>query len=86
MLQREKQMTDITEDDIRRRAFAIWEADGRPDGRQDMHWQQALQELTAENDAVPTAAPVKAAKASKLSVVKSEAAAEPAPKKRGKTS
>ncbi|MFN3662751.1 DUF2934 domain-containing protein [Yoonia sp.] len=36
---------------IRQRAFEIWEAEGRPDGRDEIHWQQAaadIQEATAE--------------------------------------
>jgi hypothetical protein len=28
-------------EDIRRRAHAIWEAEGRPDGREKEHWAQA---------------------------------------------
>ncbi|URK86019.1 DUF2934 domain-containing protein (plasmid) [Rhizobium sp. RCAM05350] len=70
-------MTDISEDDIRMRAHALWEADGRPDGSHDVHWQQALRELTEEAGAVAGAVPPAPAKTSKLSVVKNEAAIEP---------
>jgi Protein of unknown function (DUF2934) len=78
-------MTDISEDDIRIRAYALWEADGRPDGSHDAHWQQALRELTEEAGAVDGTVPLTSAKTSKLSVVKNEAAIEPAARKRSKT-
>lgn len=35
---------------IRERAHAIWEREGRPEGRHDDHWRQAQQEL-ADNTA-----------------------------------
>ena len=38
----------ITEEAIRERAYTIWQREGQPDGRQDEHWQQALEELSAE--------------------------------------
>ena len=39
-------MTDISEDDIRTRAYALWEAAGCPDGSHDEHWLEALRQLT----------------------------------------
>jgi hypothetical protein len=33
---------------IRERAYAIWEREGRPDGRHGEHWAQACRELAAE--------------------------------------
>ena len=36
---------------IRERAQAIWEREGRPDGRHDEHWGQAENEINAEGDA-----------------------------------
>ena len=59
-------MTDISEDDIRKRAYALWEADGRPEGSHEAHWLQASHELTrqTEADASPqTAAPFEAVNA-----------------------
>jgi hypothetical protein len=82
---REKQMTGISEDDIRMRAYALWEADGHPDGSHDTHWLQALRELTEEAGPVDGSIPLTPAKASKLSVVKNEAAIEPATRKRSRT-
>jgi hypothetical protein len=34
-------MVDDREEQRRQRAYALWEQEGRPDGRHDMHWQQA---------------------------------------------
>ena len=40
---------DLTiEDRVRDRAYALWEKDGRPDGRSDEYWQQARSEVEAE--------------------------------------
>ena len=36
------------EDRVRERAYALWEKDGRPDGRSDEYWQQARSEGEAE--------------------------------------
>jgi hypothetical protein len=36
---------------IRERAHAIWEREGRPDGRADDHWQSAIAELDADDPA-----------------------------------
>lgn len=33
------------EEAIRRRAYALWEADGRPEGRDDDYWHRAEREL-----------------------------------------
>lgn len=35
----------MSEDDIRMRAYEIWEAEDRPDGGHQRHWLQAEQEL-----------------------------------------
>ena len=77
-------MRDISEDDIRMRAYALWEADGRPDGDHEAHWLQALQELTEEAVAATGAIPLTPTKTSKLSVVKNDAAIEPVARKRSK--
>jgi predicted flap endonuclease-1-like 5' DNA nuclease len=41
---------DLNEHDdaIRARAYAIWEQEGRPDGRDLIHWQRAMIEIAAE--------------------------------------
>jgi hypothetical protein len=37
-------MPDDRDEIIRRRAYALWEAEGRPEGREREHWQQAESE------------------------------------------
>ncbi len=37
--------TNVTEDEIRRRAFALWEQRGRPEGHDAEFWTQAEREL-----------------------------------------
>ena len=37
-------MSDDREDRIRKRAHALWEQNGRPEGRHEEHWHQASQE------------------------------------------
>jgi hypothetical protein len=36
------------EDRVRERAYALWEKDGRPEGRSDEYWQRARSEVEAE--------------------------------------
>ncbi|NOG69047.1 DUF2934 domain-containing protein [Roseicella sp. DB1501] len=35
---------------IRERAYALWEEDGRPDGRADEYWERARRFIEAEDD------------------------------------
>ena len=49
-------MTDERERRIRERAYAIWEREGRPRGREREHWEQAAAELAAEDDGAIEAA------------------------------
>jgi Protein of unknown function (DUF2934) len=37
----------VDEDRIRERAYGIWIAEGRSDGREHAHWERARQELLA---------------------------------------
>jgi len=39
-------MMQQDEDEIRRRAYSIWEREGRPEGRHESHWEQARREGT----------------------------------------
>lgn len=41
-------MANDREQKIRERAHAIWEREGRPDGRQAEHWEQAAREIADE--------------------------------------
>jgi hypothetical protein len=48
---REIEMENDKEDLIRRRAYAIWEKEGRPEGRHDDHWRRANAEMHGLEDA-----------------------------------
>jgi Protein of unknown function (DUF2934). len=36
------------QEDIQRRAYALWEADGRPHGQDQAYWFKAVAEIAAE--------------------------------------
>ena len=38
-------MPDVNEAHVRDRAYWLWEADGRPEGRAEEYWQRALAEM-----------------------------------------
>jgi Protein of unknown function (DUF2934) len=38
---------------IRERAYGIWEREGRPEGRQEAHWEQARRECAQEDAPEP---------------------------------
>ncbi len=38
-------LTTYTEDAVRAVAHQIWEEEGRPNGRHDIHWQSALERV-----------------------------------------
>ncbi|MDR9762803.1 DUF2934 domain-containing protein [Rhizobium redzepovicii] len=42
---------------IRRRAHEIWEAEGKPDGEQERHWQQAEREQEGDGELPQTSSP-----------------------------
>lgn len=44
-------MDQQIEERIRARAHVIWEADGRPEGRDLDHWRQAVEDIAAEGTA-----------------------------------
>jgi Protein of unknown function (DUF2934) len=35
---------------IARRAYALWKAEGQPDGRHEQHWYRAVREIEAAED------------------------------------
>ena len=45
-----------TEAAIRARAHQIWEEEGRPEGRQDIHWQSAYEAIVNIAPVTPTVA------------------------------
>jgi hypothetical protein len=55
-------MSEQREQAIRERAYALWEQDGRPDGRSVAHWSQAEMEIAVEQ-ALAAQDKVKAVKA-----------------------
>ena len=82
-------MTKFTEEDIRKVANQIWESEGRPEGRADTHWAQALAQLEAgskpakkaagtKKPAAAKKAPAAKAPAAKVSAAKKPAAKKPA--------
>lgn len=42
-------MTPNIQDRIRDRAYALWEADGRPDGHDKQYWARAERQLSEED-------------------------------------
>jgi hypothetical protein len=40
---------------IEQRAYALWQAEGQPNGRHEDHWHRAMQELEAEETGSVTA-------------------------------
>lgn len=46
---RDKQAREGDEERIRRRAYDIWESEGRPHGRDEEHWRRAQQEVAGES-------------------------------------
>lgn len=44
-------MESDKEDLIRRRAYALWEKEGRPEGKQEEHWRRAHEEMHGLEDA-----------------------------------
>lgn len=69
-----KQSTEpqLSDDAVRARAYLLWEADGRPDGRAEHYWQLAQAE----------AAPAKPKRETRAKA--SEPAAEKKPRKKAK--
>jgi hypothetical protein len=46
-------MTDVKEppeERVRERAYALWERDGKPDGRAHEYWEQARRELDVSDE------------------------------------
>ncbi|WFU43309.1 DUF2934 domain-containing protein [Bradyrhizobium sp. CB82] len=43
-------MAHPTEEQIRKRAFELWEQAGKPEGREDEFWQQAQGELQSAEE------------------------------------
>lgn len=44
-------MDGNSSDEIRERAYRIWDAEGRPEGKEKEHWERAERELSSEANA-----------------------------------
>ena len=67
-------MSEDRERRVRDRAYALWERDGRPSGRQDEHWFRASREIEAETLSAEPAPVAGKPAATKLAATKPEAA------------
>ena len=65
-------MTIANESRVRERAYLIWEAEGRPEGKAAEHWTRALKEVTT-SPSMTTPTMKAAAKTAAPSPVKAEA-------------
>jgi hypothetical protein len=72
-------MERTTEDRVRGRAHSIWEAEGRPEGRDRDHWLQAERELSEPVDGPVDAMPEAAAGMHETVDARLAMLAEPAP-------
>lgn len=70
-------MTDDREEQIRQKAYRIWQEEGEPEGREHEHWERAQQEFGG--DALPEDEPEAAA------AIGIDDASDAAPAKGGKT-
>ncbi|WP_163267708.1 DUF2934 domain-containing protein [Chelativorans alearense] len=43
-------MSSDREEQVRRRAYELWEMEGRPEGRHREHWERAAREMAMEKD------------------------------------
>ena len=75
-------MLDVHETIIRRRAYEIWEEEGRPEGREAEHWEMAMRQLEMSTQAKPVVADIPAAKATKRKAASKVTPIEAAPKAR----
>jgi hypothetical protein len=53
-------MTESRDEWIKKRAYALWEEEGRPSGRDAAHWEQATNERNAVEKTAPHGIEVKA--------------------------
>ncbi|MGO4439448.1 DUF2934 domain-containing protein [Rhizobium sp. RAF56] len=73
-------MTESRDEWIKKRAYAIWEEEGFPQGRDAAHWEQASKERVATEKTVADGIEVKPKAKRKTTAAASNGAATPAPK------
>jgi hypothetical protein len=74
-------MTSDRDEQIRKRAHAIWEKEGRPSGAHDKHWQQAESEIAKAAKKPPAASAKPKAAVKPKAAAKPKVAAKPKPAK-----
>src|SRR5687768_8289682 len=84
--QTEAKMSEDREERVRQRAHEIWEREGKPHGHEKKHWEQASNEIDAEEDAKPAHAAAATGTSPPLEKLPSKrrAAAKPTGAKRSK--
>ena len=50
-------MHEEREQQIRGRAYALWQQDGEPEGREKEHWEQACRDMEEESIGTPDISP-----------------------------
>lgn len=75
----------LSSDAIAQRAYYLWEADGRPDGRSEHYWQLALAEAHAAAKADKPVKPAKAKAPGKIAAKAVKASADKPKKATKKT-
>lgn len=75
-------MTETQEEWINKRAYALWEEEGRPAGRDHIHWEQAMKERASleGSAASPDGKEVKTRAKQPASVSKTNGAGKTVPK------
>ncbi len=68
------------DEQLRQRAYGIWQSEGEPHGRDRDHWEQAERELTEAAPEEPAAPAKPAARRKKAEAAPQTIAAEPKPK------
>lgn len=63
-------MTESVYERVKKRAYELWEEEGRPWGRDMIHWERAHQEIAAGSEAAP---PIRVASVETEDVVAGEA-------------
>lgn len=71
---------DDREEQLRQRAYGIWQAEGEPHGRDRDHWERAERELTEAVPEEPAAVTKPAVRRKKADTAPQTIAAEPKPK------
>lgn len=75
---------DLTEEHVRDAAYRIWLDEGQPHGRDEAHWQHAIETLNAPKDKAERKPAAKKPALQKPAAKKAASKAKAAPKKTAK--